>query len=397
MNPRQFFAVLAAVLACTGSAPAQTESPTVIFSNAVKSAGMHRFATAQHRPSIIFIACHGLALGDLSCYGQTNFQTPNLDRLASEGMRFTDYHAESDDLSLAQAALMTGKDGPFAPGETTLADRMHATGYRTHVIGEWTLGPKPWQQGFDDFFGYLSKQDADNYYADFIYRYAPNQDINPTNGMLQTFEGPEEIYKNIGGQKNVYIPDLLMRAVGNWMRDNPSIPANGFRPFFLLVNLPFPHSVTPGKDDYPVPTDAPYTDEKWPQAAKNRAALVTRFDDDIGQLLERMKSLHRTNDVVMFLSGAVAPEAFANTNMNFLQLKDEVRGGTGNDRVRVPMIVHWPEHVPAGAVSSVPWGPTDFGPTATEIAYGKPVAAYKGVSMLPTLLGRTNAPAGPGN
>lgn len=391
MNLRQLFAALAA-LACAGSAMGQNENLTAIFTNTLKNTGVHR-AIMPRRPSIVFIACHGLAPGDLSCYGQTNFQTPNLDRLAREGMRFTDYHAAGDDLALAQAALMTGTDGAFAAGETTLADRLHAAGYRTHLIGEWTLGPKPWQQGFDDFFGYLSEQDADNYYADFIYRYAPNQYQNPTNGTLQTFEGPEEIYYNTGGKKNVYIPDFLMNAAGNWMHDNAPIPANRFRPFFLLVNLPFPHTVTPGKDDYPVPTDAPFTGENWPQAAKNRAALVTRFDDDIGRLLERMKKLSLTNDVAMFLAGAVAPEAFADTNMNFLLLKNEVRDGAPNDRLRVPMIARWPEQIPAGAVSSVPWGPVDFGPTAMDIAHARPVSAFKGVSLLPTLLGETNSPA----
>src|SRR5579863_183251 len=180
MNSRQLFAVLAVVLGCAGAAMGQNESLTSIFTNTVKHSGVRR-AIAQRRPSIIFIACHGLACSDLSCYGQTNFQTPNLDRLAKEGMRFTDYHAVGDDLSQAQAALVTGQAGPFAAGETTLADRIHAAGYRTHLLGEWVLGRKPWEQGFDDFFGYLSEQDADNYYADFVYRYAPHQYTNPTN------------------------------------------------------------------------------------------------------------------------------------------------------------------------------------------------------------------------
>jgi len=391
MNLRQLFTALAAILACASSSWGQTESLSSIFTNTLKTSGVHR-ATAQRRPSIIFIACQGLAFSDLSCYGQTNFQTPNLDRLAREGMRFTDYHATGGDLSLAQAALMTGKEGPFVPGETTLADRMHATGYRTHLIGTWLLGPKPWQQGFDDFFGYLTQKDSDNYYADFIYRYAPNQDINPTNGMLQTFEGPEEIYYNTGSKKTVYIPDFLMKAAGNWMHDNVPNLANHFRPFFLLVNLPFPHSVTAGKDDYPVPTDAPFTSENWPQAAKNRAALMTRFDDDIGALLQRMGNMRLTNDSIIFLSGAVAPEKFANKKMNFLQLPNDVRGDASSGSSRVPMIVYWPGHIPPGTVSAAPWGPTDFGPTATEIAYGKPVNAYKGISILSTLMGETNAP-----
>ena len=155
---------------------ADDQSLASIFTNTTSS----HPTVVPRRSSIILIACHDLGLGDLSCYGQTNFQTPNLDRLAAEGMRFTDYRATSDDFPAAQAALMAGNTAAFAPGEPTLAARLQQVGYHTGFIGEWTLGPQPWTQGFDEFTGFLNEEDARNYYSDFIWRYAPSGVHNPS-------------------------------------------------------------------------------------------------------------------------------------------------------------------------------------------------------------------------
>jgi arylsulfatase A-like enzyme len=392
MKFNRFFLLLAALLPLAPVARAQNQSLASIFTNTAKE---HR-TVVPRRASIIFIACHGLGYGDLSCYGQTNFQTPNLDRLAAEGTRFTDYHVTSDDLSQAQAALMAGNKAAFIPGTSaTVADRLHAVGYYTGLCGEWTLGREPWKQGFDEFGGFLNEQDARNYYSDFFERYSPKAIYDATNHTFSPWNKREEIYENTGGRKGKYLPDFFMNAAANFARIHQPDLASHYRPFFLLVNLPAPQSVTPGKDDYPVPTDAPFGDENWPQAAKNRAALMTRLDNDMGQLLEQLSKLGMTNSVAIFFAGAVAPEKFGDTNLNFLQLKGEVRGGTSEDRLRVPMIVHWPGHVPAGRVSSVPWNATDFAPTVLQIAYGKSAPEFTGVSVLPLLLGRmvTNPPA----
>jgi len=366
-----------------------------IFTNA---ANAHHLVLPR-RASIIFIACHGLGLGDLSCYGQTNFQTPNLDRLAAEGTRFTDYRVTSDDLAEAQAALMGGSAAAFPPGHATLATRLQAAGYHTGLIGEWTIGAQPWTQGFDEFAGFLNEEDAKNYYSDFICRYAPNGRLDATNQTLHPFIGREQIYGNTGGQKGRYIPDVLMSAMENFIRVNAPDLANHFRPFFLLLNLPAPESVTPGKDDYPVPTDAPFTSEDWPAAAKNRAALLTRLDAGIGRLFEQLNKAGMTNNVVIFFTGAAAPEKFADTNLNFLTVNGEVRGGKSEERLRVPMIVRWPGHVPAGRVSAEPWAAPDFAPTAVQIGYAKPAADFTGRSVLPVLLGKaaTNTPTLPGH
>jgi len=392
MKLNRLFVVFALQLMLAGILRADSESLASIFTNAPKTR-----TAIPIRSSIIFIACHGLAYGDLSCYGQTNFQTPNLDRLAAEGMRFTNYRTTGDDLLSGQAALMTGNNSPVAHGQTMVADRLLAAGYHTGLIGEWTLGSQPWTQGFEEFAGFLNEQEADNFYSDFIWRYAPRSVIDETNGTLRTWQGREEIYQNTGTNKTRYIPDVLMVAAENYVRIHQPDYANHFKPFFLLLNLPLPHSIVRGKDEYQVPTDAPFTGENWPQAAKNRAALVTRLDDKIGHLMEQLSKLGMTNNVAIFLGGVVAPEPFASTNMTFLKLKGEVRGGSSPEHLRVPMIVHWPNHVPAGRVSETPWSAPDFAPTALDIAYAKPVASFTGMSVFPLLSGvsQTNAPDAP--
>ena len=383
------------------SVAAKAESLASIFTNAAPATR----AAMPRRASIIFIACHGLDFGDLSCYGQTNFQTPNLDKLAAEGTRFTDYRAANIELPLAQAALMTGKNAAFAPGEITLAQRLKQVGYHTGLLGELTLGIQPWTLGFDEFAGFLNADESRNYFAESIWRFDPHYSYDQTSHQWVDWKpaddshngGPEMIYQNAGGKKGKYLPDLFISAAANFIRVNQPDPANHFRPFFLLVNLPAPRTATAGKDDFPVPTDAPFTHETWPQAAKNRAAMMTRLDEGVGRLFEQMKKLQMTNNVAIFFTGAAGAEKFADTNLNFLKRVGDWRGENPEARLRVPMIVRWPGRVPAGRVSSQPWSAPDFAPTALQIAYAKPPPGVTGISILPALLGQpgTNTNAAP--
>jgi arylsulfatase A-like enzyme len=384
------FLLLAALLPLNFVAHA--ESLASIVTNVLSAAAV------PPRTSIIFIECHGLGVGDLSCYGQTNFQTPNLDRLAAGGIRFTDYRAAGAEFSPAQAALMTGKNSAFAPGETTVAQRLQQAGYHTGLIGEWTLGAQPWNQGFDEFAGFLNDAEGKNYYSDFLWRYAPKSIVNETNKTFEDFIGKEMIYPNTGGRQGQYLPDLLITAAANFARVNQPDAFNHFRPFFLLVSLPAPRRATTGADDFPVPTDAPFTGEQWPQAAKKRAALITRLDAGIGRLLEQLQKLGMTNDVAIFFTSAVAPEKFADTNLAKLFRPDgNFSGEKKSGPARLPMIAHWPAKFSAGTVSSLTWSAQDFAPTALEMAFQKPATNYDGNSILPILHGKpgTNTPALP--
>jgi arylsulfatase A-like enzyme len=396
MKPNRLFLLLAAWLQLSLAAHADLIS---IFTNVAPAAT----TALPRRASIIFIQCEGLGYGDLSCYGQTKFQTPNLDQLAAGGIRFTNYFAATASWP-AQAALMLGKnptarmagrqsaddDIPLAVNEITVAQILKNSGYHTGLIGEWDLGDEnssgaPWKKGFDEFAGYFDPNDAENFHAGYIFRHAPRAILTATNNQMKDFTGREMIYSNTGGQKGQYIPDLLAKAALNFVKNNQPDQFNHYRPFFLLLNYKIPN----GKVE--VPTDAPFSEEVWPQPEKNKAALISRMDGYVGQLREQLEKIGMTNNVVIFFSSASGPKKTFEIDPAFF------RSNLSTNDLRMPMIVCWPGNVPAGRVSNLPWSAQDFAPTALQIAYAKPAASFTGISVLPVLLGQpgTNAPTLP--
>jgi arylsulfatase A-like enzyme len=285
-------------------------------------------------------------------------------------------------------------DVPLAAGDVTVAHILKHSGYHTGLIGEWDLGGDgtsgaPWNKGFDEFAGYFDPADADNYYADYIWRYAPRSIINPTNHQREDFVGREMLYVNTGGKQGQYIPDLLTKAALNFVRNNQPDRFNRFQPFFLLVNYKIPCAGSGS-----VPTDAPYSGEPWPQPEKNKAAMITRLDNYVGQLLEQLNKLGLTNDTVIFFTSDTGPEKSGGIDPRFFLSAGPFRGGRGDlyeGGLRVPMIVHWPGKIPAGQVNDFPCAAWDFLPTATDMALVKPQAGIDGISILPALLGQTQA------
>jgi arylsulfatase A-like enzyme len=342
------------------------------------------------RASIILIVADGLGCGDLSCYGQTKFQTPNLDQLAAAGIRFTNYQAGAAADSPARAALMLGKDSahlrqradaeiPLAPDETTVAQMLKNSGYHTGLIGEWNLGDEntsgaPWRKGFDEFAGYFDAKDAENFYADYMWRYAPKSIFNQTNGQMDTFMGRETLLPNLGGAKGEFIPDVLTKAALNFIQINQPDAANHYRPFFLALNYQIP-----GDGKSQVPTDAPFSEEPWPQPAKNRAALIARLDGYIGQLQEQLQKLGITNNTAIFFTSATVPKKTDAVDPDFFH------SITSTNDLRVPMIVKWPEQISAGTASGFKWSARDFLPTAADIAFTKPPPDINGKPVLPVL------------
>ncbi|MGH7976259.1 MAG: sulfatase-like hydrolase/transferase [Limisphaerales bacterium] len=347
-------------------------------------------ALLPRRASIIFIQVDGLGYGDLSCYGQTKFQTPNLDKLAAEGIRFTNYSVAGAS-ALSQAALMLGKnpahlqrradaDVPLAADEITVAQILKKSGYRTGLIGGWNLGGEnssgaPWKKGFDEFAGYLNPADGKNFYADYMFRYAPHSRFNPTNHQSSVFIGREELYYNTGGKQGTYIPDLFTKAALNFVKINHPDQFNHYRPFFLLLNYEIP-----GKK-IEVPTDAPYSDEPWPQPEKNKAAFIARLDNYVGELRGQLEKIGMTNNVVIFFSSAGIPKKTAEIDPDFFH------SNISTNDFRAAMIVNWPGKIPAGQVSDYKWSARDFLPTAAKIAYAQSPTNIDGTSILPVLTG----------
>jgi arylsulfatase A-like enzyme len=357
------------------------------------------------RTSIILVVAEGLGWGDLSCYGQKKFQTPNLDKLAAEGMRFTSYAAGSAASSPARAALMTGRDAahlrqradvdiPLAAGDTTVAQVLQRAGYLTCLIGEWNLGDEnsagaPWKKGFGEFAGYLDANDAKNFYADYMWRLDPGYTYDesyndPINGHWRLWNktngspvpGKEMIYVNTRG-KEQYIPDLLAKAALNFIENNPPDQFNHYRPFFLEVNFKIP-----GDGKGAVLTDAPFSEEKWPQPEKNKAAVIARLDGYVGQLQDKLQKLGVTNDVAIFFTSDTGPRKAEGIDPKFFNSAGPSGGSC------VPMIVRWPDRIPVGRVSDFKWSAKDFLPTVTDIALAKAPANLDGNSVLPVLSGQ---------
>ena len=341
------------------------------------------------KPNIIFILADDLGYGDLGCYGQTKIKTPNIDRLAGEGMRFTQCYAGSTVCAPSRSALMTGQHTghtrvrgneavPLRPEDVTVAEVLQKACYKTAAIGKWGLGlanttGTPTKQGFEEWFGYLSQTHAHDYYPTQLFR----------NDNLVFFD------ENSAGRKGAYSHDLFTKAATNYIRVTKYVS------FYLYLPYTVPHAnnelTKKTGNGMEVPSDAPYTKEDWPQTEKNKAAMITRLDRDVGALLEQLKKFGiEDNTIVFFTSdngphkeGGVKPEFFNSSGGLRGTKRDMYEGG-----IRVPMIVRWPGKIPAGKVSDQVWAFWDFLPTAAEIAKEKPPENIDGISMLPTLLGQ---------
>lgn len=359
------------------------------------------FSRPSNPPNIIFILADDLGYGDLGCYGQKRIKTPNIDQLAAEGMRFTQCYAGSTVCAPSRSCLMTGQHTghtrvrgnnayPLQPEDVTVATVLKKAGYRTGLIGKWGLGLQgtsgtPGKHGFDEFLGFLSQTHAHQYYPTSVWRFS---DFSDKEFMWM-------LDRNTNDQRKIYVHDLFTRGATNF------VTVNRRYPFFLYLAYTVPHANNElGRatgNGMEVPTDAPYTDEDWPQQEKNKAAMITRMDRDIGRLLSYLKAFKIDTNTVVFFSSDNGPHSEGGVNASFHRSSGVWRGikrDLYEGGIRVPMIVRWPGRIPAGVVNDFPWAFWDFLPTAAEIAgaTNHVPAKLDGMSVLPTLLGKRQTP-----
>jgi len=347
---------------------------------AVAPAVMSQMNAAERKPNIIFILADDLGYGDVGCYGQKRIKTPNLDRMAAEGVRFTQCYAGSTVCAPSRCALMVGQHTghciirgngtvPLRPEDTTVAELLKKSGYATALIGKWGLGEAgttgvPNRKGFDYFFGYLNQRHAHDYYTDHLWR------------------NEEEVKIPAG----TYSHDLFTKEALDWVRKSAD------KPFFLYLAYTIPHANNEaGKQGMQVPSDEPYSGENWPQQQKNHAAMITRMDRDIGRLMDLLKELDIDRDTVVFFSSDNGPHKEGGADPDFFDSNGPLRGikrDLYDGGIRVPMIVRWPGRIEPGRTSDQVWAFWDFLPTAAEIAGARTPGHVDGISMLPALLGR---------
>jgi arylsulfatase A-like enzyme len=352
-------------------------------------------ANGAKKPNIIFILADDLGYGDLGCYGQKKIKTPNLDRMASQGLRFRQFYAGSTVCAPSRCALMTGLHTghclvrgnarvPLRPEDVTFAKLLQAAGYYTGLIGKWGLGEDgstgvPNRQGFDYFFGYLNQHHAHNYYPDFLWR---NQEKVPIPGNVL-------VKDNVASKRTTYSHDLFTQEALQFIEKNKE------KSFFLYLAYTIPHANNErGKAEgngMEVPSDAPYTNEKWPQAQKNHAAMITYMDRDIGKLFERLRELGLDDNTIVFFSSDNGPHREGGGDPAFFLSSGLLRGfkrSLHEGGVRVPLIARWPGKIKPGETDQVAafW---DVMPTVSELAGAKAPAKIDGLSFATTLLGNS--------
>lgn len=332
------------------------------------------------RPNVIYILCDDLGYGEVGYNGQEKIETPELDKLAAQGMIFRNHYCANAVSAASRCGLMTGKhpghalvraNSPGYPGgqfplpedSETVGKLMQRAGYTTACIGKWGLGAydnsgNPNKQGFDHFFGYTDQVRAHEYYPDYLWR----------NGV--------KVALNRNG-KTDYSHDLFTEEAFRFVKENKD------RPFFLYLAYTIPHI------KYQVPDLAQYKDKDWPENMKIHAAMTSRMDGDVGKLVRLLRELGlEENTLVMFNSDNGAHGMFG--SLEFFKtsgrLRDKKRsmyeGG-----VRSPSFAYWPGKVAPGTVThhlSAFW---DVLPTLSELV-GEPVKGdTDGISFLPTLMG----------
>jgi arylsulfatase A-like enzyme len=350
-------------------------------------------AAQQRRPNVVYIMSDELAYYELSCMGNPYLKTPNIDRLAAEGVRFTQGLAGDSVCAPTRCCLMTGKhsghtsvrknDGgtPMRADEQTIASLLKSVGYATGGFGKWGCGGRgstgvPEKHGFDTFVGYYDQVHAHSYYPAYIVR----------NSEELVLPG------NRGGRSGqTYSHYVIMDEAMKFLR------ANKDRPFFCYLPITPPHGMwdIPDSD----PAWAMFKDKPWPEEAKRYAAMVAMVDRNVGEVVGLLKQLGLDEQTIIFFCGDNGgqdrfaspdhPRGFFGPNVD-PKTGRAFRGGKGNlyeGGLRIPMIVRWPGKIEPGRVSDLLWYFPDVLPTVAELAGVPAPKDIDGISVVPELLG----------
>jgi arylsulfatase A-like enzyme len=360
------------------------------------------------KPNIIFILADDLGYGELGCYGQKLIQTPNIDRLAAEGMRFTQFYAGNTVCAPSRSVLMTGmhmghtrvrgnaggrnmEAQMLRKDDVTVARVLQQTGYTTGLIGKWGLGElnsegDPRKHGFDYHFGFLNQTHAHNHYTDFLWR--NGEKVTLPNVVTAVGETPGAGYAT---KRVVYADDLCATESLDFIQRSKD------KPFFLFVSLVTPHANNERSrvlgEGNEVPDQGIYADKPWKDSAKNHAAMVTRLDRDVGALMAQLKQLNLDERTLVMFSSDNGPhrEGGPDYDPAFFSVSGPVSGlkrSMTDGGIRVPFIARWPGKIKPGTVSTHVGYFGDLMATWSELAGAKTPAKLDSVSVVPTLLGR---------
>lgn len=369
-------------------------------------------AQNNSKPNIIFILADDLGYGDLSCYGQKHFQTPNIDKLARQGMRFTNHYSGAPVCAPSRSALMTGlhtghtfvrgnkevrPEGqwPLPDEAHTLTEMLRSSGYVTGAFGKWGLGypgseGAPQNQGVDTFFGYNCQRLAHNYYPEYLW---DNQNKIVLAG-------------NTGISKDDYAPELIHRKALEFLDDNKDTS------FFLFYPMIIPHAelfapekymamyrgkflpeksfdgVDAGEKDF---RNGPYGSQ--PEAHAAFAAMVHLMDEQVGSVMNKIHELGLDENTLIFFSSDNGPHVEAGADPDYFDSNGMLRGYKRDlyeGGIRIPLIARWTGGIKPGTVNDHISAFWDVMPTLADLLKIKIDHKIDGISFLPTLTGNKN-------
>jgi arylsulfatase A-like enzyme len=357
-------------------------------------------------PNIIYIMADDMGYNDLGCYGAPRIQTPNIDRMAAEGIRFTQHYAGTSVCAPSRSALMTGQHTghtpvrgnlqwepygqyPLPENTVTVASLLKNAGYKTALIGKWGLGVEntsgdPLNQGFDSYYGYLCQVLAHNHAPEYLMDNGEKVFL----GNKVVWTDTSHWTKGLGSyplEIKQFSQELFTNRALNFIEENRE------NPFFLYLSVVIPHDngeAPDGKRYSDIPSFEPYENKDWTESEKGYAAMITYLDKEVGKIISKLKALGiDENTLVIFTSdnGGDAPDSFyAECNQPFRGHKRDLYEGG----IRVPFIARWPGKIQSGTETKHISAFWDFMPTVCELAGVKSPENTDGISYLPALLGQ---------
>ncbi len=361
----------------------------------------HSAFSAQ--PNLIWIMADDLGYADLGCYGQKVITTPNLDRMAKDGMRFTHFYSGATVCAPSRSVLMTGLHhghtrvrGNGKPSaqclkadDVTVADVLKKAGYKTALIGKWGLGDVgeadsglPRKHGFDSFYGYLSQHHAHNHFPDYLWR---NESKEPLSNIIVPVGEDGAGYAT---EAIHYADDLFTEDALKFVSESKAAP------FFLYWSMVIPHANNERTkalgDGAHVPDYGPYADKDWPIQDKGQAAMITRLDGYVGRMMVHLKALGIAENTLIIFTSDNGPHNESKhdlTRFNPAGPYTGIKRSLTDGGIRVPFIAWWPGKVQPGESDHVGYF-ADWLPTAAELAGAPSSDKTDGISLAPTLLGK---------